>query len=95
MDRSSDDRRIVLVPLRAFYAALSVPLRRFLTSVWQNACVRIPLGVLCFAMGIFLFLKFYNFIKGIVRIYIVFFKKLTLYCIMLKNGQTYFKNLAV
>ena len=32
----------------------------------------IPLGLLWCAMCIFLFTKFYNFTKGIVRIYIVF-----------------------
>ena len=37
--------------------------------------VWIPLGVRRCAMCILLFLKFYNFIKGIMRIYVVFLKK--------------------
>ena len=51
------------------------PFRRFSTRVWQNACINI-LSMWWCVMHIFLFLRFYNFTKGILHIYTVFFKKL-------------------
>ena len=48
------------------------PFRRFSTRVWQNACINTVRRV----MRILLFLKFYSFIKGIMRICLVFLKNL-------------------
>ena len=48
------------------------PFRRFSTRVWQNARVNTVRRAMC----ILLFLKFYSFIKGIMRICLVFLKNL-------------------
>ena len=58
----------------------AAPFKRFSTSMWQNAHY-IPLGVRWCAMHIFLFLRLYNFIDRIVRIYIFFknFRSLLFY----------------
>ena len=51
--------------------AYSGPFRRFSKRVWQNARP-VLLGVRWCAMSMFLFLKFYDFNKGIIRIYSIF-----------------------
>ena len=51
------------------------PFRRFSTHVWQNARVNNIRRVMVYD-EYFFYVKFYNFIKGIVCMYKVFFKKL-------------------
>ena len=56
--------------LLELYQAWSSPFRRFSPSGWKN-------GMRWFAMSIFLFIKFYNFIKDIMRIHSNFKKPKT------------------
>ena len=56
------------------YTTSKHPFRRFSTHVWQNARVNTVRRAMCFL----LFLKLYNFIKGIMRICVVFLKNLRL-----------------
>ena len=51
------------------------PIRRFSMHMWRNAHINNVRRAMVCDMS-FSFLKFYNFIKGIVHIYIVFLKKL-------------------
>ena len=51
------------------------PFRRFSTHVWQNARVNNIRRAMVYD-EYFFYVKFYNFIKGIVCMYKVFFKKL-------------------
>ena len=59
-----------------FLTQIAGPFRRLSTRVQQNAWVNTFDMQWC-PMCIFLFLRFYNFIKGIMPIYKVFLKKIS------------------
>ena len=67
------------------------PFKRFLTRVAKCTRVINVSRVRGVVMCIFLFLRFYDFIKGIARIYLVFLKKLRpLFLYLTKNWFKYF-----
>ena len=62
--------------VESYMVILAGPFRRFSTSMWQNACANtVRSAMVCNIY--FPFLKFYNFIKGIIHIHSIFKKPKT------------------
>ena len=70
----NEDILMVIIPktiIRVMLTIITGRFRRFSTRVWQNTSINTVRHAMC----ILLFVTFDNFIKGIMRIYIVFLKK--------------------